>query len=407
MPKLTQKIISAIKPREREFTVWDTEVPAFGVRVRPSGIMAYVLIYRPQGRRKTIGKPSVLTLEQARKQAKQFAAEVELGGDPAQVKTKRREGTLATAFQDYEATHLPKMSAEYQAAQRRLFKRLLIPKLGDKAIIDITRADIRELTDKLVAQKVPYGAINLHSAASAFLTWCVDRELIAANPLHRAQMPVRRKSRERWLDQAELVAIWDACERLLPHWRFLIRLLMLTGQRKGELLKARWEEFDLENGVWQLPDHRTKNRRAHRLQLSGFALEVLKAIPRADGQELLFPSTLGPRNPTGDEGEVPFTGFSVPVKTLKDAVTLSPWRIHDLRRSVATHMGKLGIAPHLISALLNHMAVRGVTAVYLRHRYDKEVGEALELWGRTLKQWLESASETASMQAEADRSART
>jgi integrase len=384
--KLTQRDIDTAKPRLREYTHWDFQLPGFGLRVRPSGACTYVLVYRTTGRKQrryTIGKPSVFSLDQARKTAREVAHNVAIGFDPAENKAKARSTTVETVYSQYEELRMSGLSQGHQVRVSGIFQSIIIPKLGAKPIGAVTRSDVRDLTDRKIASGAKAMANNVHRAMSAFLTWCIDREFINVNPLYGSDLPHRHRSRDRYLSREELVAIWHACDQLDIRWRAAIRLLILTGQRKSEVLGAELREFNLPSRIWVIPSERSKNRFPHTVHLSPSSLAIIENVPRLTLQRFLFQSHIT-RQPR------PVTETNSPIRKLKGLVPVRNWRLHDLRRSVATHMAKLQVQPHVIEVVLNHRSGfrSGVGAIYNRYQYEQEARNALNLWADTLHEWL-------------------
>lgn len=385
--KLTQRDIDTAKPGLREYTHWDFQLPGFGLRVRPSGARAYVLVYRTSGRKQrrfTIGKPNIFTLEQARKKAREVAHDAALGFDPAASKAKARRTTVETVYSQYDDLRVSGFSDGHQVRVRGIFRSDVMPKLGEKPIGAVTRSDVRDLTDRKIANGKKAMANNIHRVMSAFLSWCVDRELIEVNPLYGSDLPHRHRSRDRYLTREELVIIWRACDQLDPRWRAAIRLLILTGQRRSEVLGAEIKEFNLAAQRWAIPAERTKNGFNHTVHLSPLALATIEELSLASGQQFLFQSytTRQPR---------PVAETNSSIRKLKRLVPVQNWRMHDLRRSVATHMAKLEVLPHIVEVVLNHRSGfrSGVAAIYNRYQYEKEARDALDLWANTLKEWIE------------------
>jgi integrase len=191
------------------------------------------------------------------------------------------------------------------------------------------------------------------------------------------------KSRDRVLTDRELAVIWKA----LPESDYgaIVRLLILTGQRREEIGALRWSEVDVEGGAIALPPARTKNKRPHDVPLSKLALAILESRPARAGRDLVFGDGPGARNGQPPGPESGFQGWSH-CKTVLDKQTSSigPWRLHDVRRTVATRMAELGVPPHVIEAVLNHVSGHkaGVAGVYNRSSYAVEKRAALDLWGR-------------------------
>jgi integrase len=195
-----------------------------------------------------------------------------------------------------------------------------------------------------------------------------------------AKRVTTREARDRVLSDVEIKAFWAACER--SGWPFgpLFKLLLLTGQRREEVGALRWGEFDLDSGTWTIPATRAKNKKLHDVHLSAFALELLAGLPRMG--DLLFAS----------RGAAP-SGYSKAKGRLDCFVgeivggTVEPWVLHDLRRTTASGMARLNIAPHVVDRVLNHVSgtIRGVARIYNRYDYRDERMAALEAWGRHIE----------------------
>jgi integrase len=210
--------------------------------------------------------------------------------------------------------------------------------------------------------------------------WGMTEELAAANPVISTRKR-EEKSRDRVLSDAELKVIWNAVDD--DHYGAIIKLLMLTGQRANEIAGLRWSEIDFDRDVILLPAERTKNGRPHQVPMSGTVKEILgnagldvifSAQPRTEGRDLVFGYGVGP-----------FSGWSKSKEALDAAIgnkIAAHWVPHDLRRTWATRMADLGVQPHVIEAVLNHVSGHraGVAGIYNRAMYAKEKAEALNLW---------------------------
>jgi integrase len=264
---------------------------------------------------------------------------------------------LNAAYEAFKAQHLPTLSPEHARSRQRIFERRFLPKLGDKVLSEISRADIKEIVDK-IARKHKAAACNTHRAFSAFLSWCTDHGLLESHALRGCKLPAQYRPRERVLTNDELIAVWKACEDVPKVWRIYFRMLIVTGQRRTEVARMHWEEVDLERKTWTIPAHRTKNRRHHVVPLSPLAVSLLLGLSGRSG--FVFPSA--------SNNENPIRSFGPATNDLRSRAKVSGIRLHDLRRTAASIMGEIEVAPHVIEAVLNHKSgiISGIAAIYMR-----------------------------------------
>lgn len=377
--KLTKTFINSLKLQQtsRELTFWDDQVHGFGVRLRPSGHLSFVFFYRSRSTRRlnkvTLGTPAKLSLDLARNEARRLAGQVALGGDPAQERKVAPTNTIAETFALYQKTELAKTSPKWQRQIQRIFERHILPKLGDRPVKDLKRADIRTITDA-IAKVSPSSANNLHRGVSAYLTFCLDRDFIEHHVLRGSRLPGPVKHGNRILDDREIAQVWQAIDTLPTHWKPYFRLLLLTGQRKSEMTGMTTRELDLPRQTWTIAATRTKNRIEQIVPLVPLAMTIIEGIkvPRSG---LVFASPLdASRTITSHDGAI---------RKLRAAVPAIPyWGIHDLRRTVASGLARLGQPAEVIERVLNHSS--GVSSqihlVYNRHKYEAEKRVALNLW---------------------------
>ena len=217
--------------------------------------------------------------------------------------------------------------------------------------------------------------------------------LVEVNPVIGTNKATEERSRDRVLRDAELVEIWNACRD--DDYGRIVRLLILTGQRREEVGAMAWREINFSNHQWSLPGERTKNRLPHDVPLSDAAINVLRLVPRRERRESAF-----------GQGSGGFSGWSRAKKGLDDRINdarveqlgkgaeqLAPWRIHDIRRTVATGMGDIGVQPHIVEAVLNHISGHkaGVAGIYNRAIYAPEKRAALERWADHVQLLIEGA----------------
>jgi len=339
----------------------------------------------------------------AREMARQSMAKARSGANPVEDRRRkeeeerhqteaeetRKKNTLAASIDRYLAerpvdkSRRP-MRAEYLAeTARTLDKNVKQSALGKLPLEEITSDDIKRLV-RGIAKDAPSQANHTLAYLRAMLGWGVDEGLIERNPAAGVKMPAQKVERERALNDEEIRSFWFACNEI--GWPFgqLAQLLLLTAQRRDELAHATWSEFDLDKQSWTLPGERTKNGRSHIVHLSALAIEVLQGLPRiASKKGWIFTTGLG-------GGDTPVSGFGGGRERIVAAMAagmgeeVAHFTLHDLRRTAATGMAALGIAPHVVDKILNHSGgkIAGVAKIYNRFEYLPERKAALETWSR-------------------------
>ncbi len=254
-----------------------------------------------------------------------------------------------------------------------------IPALGkDTRLTEITKADLRKLIEDKQDAGHHTGARLLFAALNPFFKWCVSRDLLAKSHLDCLTRPKPAKARDRILTDDEIKVFWQATS-ILPPFGSFYRLLLLTAQRREEVGAMRWSEIDTKVRTWTIPKERTKNGKTHIVHLSPQALEVLALVPTQATSEYVFTATL----------ETAISGYTRAKARLDNLMGGIPaWRGHDLRRTAASGMAKLGFQPHVIERVLNHIsgAQGGLVSVYQRHEYLEDRKRAIEAWGAYVEQ---------------------
>jgi integrase len=382
--KLDDKSVKALRlPVGRaELLVFDDKLTGFGVRLREGGKRTWIIQYRlgRQQRRKTIGSVEALLAGVAREAAKRDLAAVELGEDPQADIAAERARSLKT-LESVAAHYLRRQQGRlrprsYVEVDRHL--RLHWAPLLRLPVHSVTRRDVAERLVDIKDERGGYAANRARATLSALFAWAIKEGLAEANPVIGTNRPTDEAARDRVLADAELAAIWRACRD--DDYGNIVRLLMLTGQRREEVGAMAKAEIDLNARKWSMPGERTKNGRAHEVPLSDSALAILKDAIGREGREdrgMIFGRATGG-----------FSGWS-PAKAALDSriaeatgAPLLPWRVHDLRRTTATRMADLGVQPHIVEATLNHQSGHkaGVAGVYNRAFYSAEKRQALDLW---------------------------
>jgi integrase len=382
--RLTDKAIASLKlpPGKTEVIHYDDDLPGFGIRLRAGGSARWVYTYKigTQHRRITFGASSALSASRARATANELHAKVRLGADPSGEKTESRlraGETMTTALQVYLAhqrEHIRPLS--YRQLERHLNKHCR--SLHSLQLAKIDRRTVATRLTTISSRSGPIEANRVRSSLAAFFAWAIREGLVDTNPVVGTS---RRKetSRDRVLTNDELKAIWNASENA-GDYGAVVQLLMLTGARITEIGSLRWSEVFGDKIV--LPAERTKNSRAHIVPLSAAAAGILHAVPKRLARDLVF----------GRHHDSPLTGWSVLKTALDKRIAKNgaavEWVHHDLRRTVATRMAEedLGVQPHIIEAVLNHVSghKHGIAGIYNRAAYEPEKRQALALWAEHL-----------------------
>jgi integrase len=380
---LSDLLIRKLKGGAERIEVWDAKLPGFGVRVSPTGTKSFVLLYRFAGspRRLTLGRYPVLALAEARQLAREALNQVARGIDPQQgKKRKTAPPSFAGIVEEFVRVHCERRNrGRTRTETARILRFDFVSRWPRRDAQDITRKDVLAVLDSIVERGSPVAANNALSAIRKFFNWCLERGLIEGNPCNAIKKPTKPVARDRVLSDDELRSVWKASEAIGYPFGPLVQLLILTGQRRNEVTSMRWPDIDFEPAIWSIPGEFTKNGKPHLVPLAPAVVARISSLPRLH-ETLVFPAR-GNANAT-------FSGFSK-LKTRMDELSgVSGWTLHDLRRSAATHLGRLGVAPHVVERILNHASgsFRGVAGVYNRFHYLPEMREGLERWAQHIEQ---------------------
>jgi len=380
---LTDLLLRKLKGGEERIEVWDAKLPGFGVRVSPSGTKSFVLLYRFRGlpRRLTLGRYPVLGLGEARDLAKETLNQVARGIDPRQGKEESPATYLfEEVASEFVRVHCGRRNRERTRKETaRILHIDFVSRWKRRDVRDIGRKDVLDVLDAIVERGAPVAANNALAAIRKFFNWCFERGVIASNPCNGIKKLAKSETRDRVLSDEELRSIWQASDTIGYPFGALVQLLILTAQRRTEVATMRWHDIDLSSGVWTIPAELTKNGKPHLLPFSALALTRIASLPRLH-ESFVFPAR-------GNDTAT-FSGFSKLKAKAERLSHVHGWTLHDLRRSAATHMGRLGVAPHVVERILNHESgtFRGVAGVYNRFQYLPEMREGLERWASHLEQ---------------------
>jgi integrase len=368
---------------------FDDALPGFGYRLRRSGdkvLRSWVAQYKRAGasRRILLGSADVLSAEKARAAAKKVLAEVALGGDPQAERVERRQKDRLTLRSVVEQFLADKQAAVRPRTLGELTRYLTGPHFKPLHGMPVDTVSRKDIAGRLIVIKREHGSVTAQrarTALSSMFGWAMRQGLVEHNATINAGDLPTSKPRERVLTDQELIRIWNACDR--PHgYDRVVRLLILTGARRQEVGSMTWDE--IKDGVWTIPAGRTKNGRAHTLPLMPMAADIIASVPRMLRREQLF----GTRG-TG------FGGWSRCKQDLDKRCGVADWRLHDLRRTVATRMADIGVLPHVIEAALNHVSGHkaGVAGVYNRSAYERDVRAALAMWEDRVRSLVEGGEQ--------------
>ncbi len=354
----------------------DTLARGLRIRVTQKGTKTFSLVYRNAAgkqRRYTLGTYPAMTLAEARARARSTQIDVQAGADPAQRDSgDERAPELISALLEQ---HLSEWARRVRKGTlddlRSCWNRVLLTELGTLQPKQVARRDVRRIVEHLANTGHPHASNFALGALRTFFGWCVERDIIDASPVAGIRPLVPNGERDRVLSDSELVRIWHAAGDVGYPFGPIVRLLILTGQRRDEIACLRRSE--LVGDRIELPAERTKSGRRHDVPLTRLALAILEGLPRFGDGDFLFSTTYG---------RTPVSGWTRAKERLDKASGVTDWRIHDLRRTVASGLARDGVPPQVISAVLNHSpkSIMGVTAIYNRHRYDAEKRAALDAW---------------------------
>lgn len=382
---LTAAFVEKVRPTETRREIADGGLTGLFLIVQPSGKKSWACRYRHhrRSRKYTIGTYPIFSLAEAREAARKVLREASEGLDPAARKRAAASTDLMfeVVSQEFLKNHAyAKRSESYARETERLLAREVIPKWGKRQISEITPDDVEDILTSIVDRGAGILANRTLAALRKLFNWAATppRRYVASNPCAGFARPASEVSRDRVLSDIELRALWNAIVSLPPHFAGFARMLILTGQRRAEVANMRWCEID--GKVWTIPGARTKNGKAHLVPLSKMALDSLVAVPHTQNKgDFIFCTN----------GRSPISGFSkmkrqVDVAMAAELQDLEPWRLHDLRRTVASGMARLKIPQPVVDKHLNHKggAVSGVSAVYNRHEYFGERSVAVDAWAQ-------------------------
>ena len=383
MPKraLTATSVEAMKaPKGKQVEMFDRGYPGLSLRLSYGGSKSFSYLYRVGGklRRMTLGIYPAMSLKQARDAWREAKSQLANGKDPYGVIAPRGS---ATSFAEVAEEWLRRDQAKNKTAAtvERIVRRELMPAWGNRSINAITYDDVMRLIDNIHDRGAVIQSRRVGSYLHRLFVWAIKRRIITSNPMSGMPMPGKEVRRDRALSDSELVSVWSGCNQLGLPFGPVHQLLILTGARRDEIGSLRWDEID--GDTIRLKGERTKNSKPHDIPISTAAHAILDQVPRIEGCDHVF----------SYDGSKPVSGWSDAKEKLDALVKIEPWRVHDLRRTVATGLQKLGVGLQVIESVLGHVggSRSGIVATYQRHTFANEARIALELWGQHVATLIE------------------
>jgi integrase len=366
---LTDKGVAALKPRPQRYAYPDPECRGHYVRVQPSGVKTYVTVARnPYGKQvwHTIGSADVMGIEDARTQARTAIGRTRKGL-PASEAPPVQPDAFKVVAETWLRRHVAKEKLRTRPEIERCLAKYVFPHWAGRIFTSIRRSDITALLDHVEDSHGSRQADIVLGIVRSIANWYATRHDDYLSPFTRGMRRVGSKTRKRArvLDDAELRSVWKQAEAN-GSFGALIRMLLLTGQRRGAVLRMRWGDIST-GGVWEIPTEEREKGNAGSLQLPRQALAIIVTQPRISNNPYVFAAA---------RGDGPLNGFSKAKLAFDKHCGVAGWTLHDLRRCARSLLSRAGVRPDIAERVLGH-AIPGVEGVYDRHRYDAEKADAL------------------------------
>lgn len=383
--RLTKRIVESIKPHsQKELLLWDSELKGFGIRVFPTGRRTYFVQYRNQfgsTRRKKIGIHGTITADLARDEAKKLLGDVAKGQDPSKDSQKAK---LKPIFEELVTEYMivyakPNKRPKSYLEDQKMLENILLKRWRGKKVEEITTYDIQHLHHEL--RDTPYMANRVRALLSKMFNLAIHWNWALHNPVDGVQKYQEYK-RERWLNDQELLRLSDELDAY--HNQSVanaIRMLILTGSRRNEVLRATWSQFDLGKGIWIKPAHTTKQKKLEHLPLSTQVISLLRKLQKEATTPYLFPGKV-PGKPVQD--------IKKAWKTIRNRANLPDVRLHDLRHTHASHLVSSGLSLSIVGKLLGH--TQASTTQRYAHLADTPLREAVEFFGNKMEKLTKKES---------------
>ncbi len=396
--KLNDKTIKAAKAgaKVREVTIAghpNLVVNIYPASARcPAGTKTFTYRSRKKSgiRRVAIGAYPAMSLQEVRERYLEHERTRAEGGDPQRESRKHRESLAEVTCAMFAEIYMDRWAIPRKrthAQDRRMLDKDIIPRIGSMRVIDVTRADIVAVTDRIAKRGSPISANRTLSVLKRFFSFAIERGILEHSPCAHVRAPAKENRRDRVLSPEEIVAFMSALDQshMSLQVNTALRFLLVSSQRLGEVASMAWENVDLTNRIWSLPAARSKNGRGNRIPLSTRAVLILREMQTTGGSEgWVFPNAEG-RHIRGDS-------ISRALSRLIKQFDLNHFTPHDLRRTAATQISGMGVDRTTLRRILNHTD-HSTTAIYDRYAYETEVRQALDKWSAKLDEILAEEEE--------------
>ena len=372
----TDAWLRKLKPPVKREDFRDRGTRGLQLRSSPSGVKTFSFVFRLGSKmgRATLGRHPDVDLKFARTKADEFRKLVSQGIDPrSEKRTKRRlqEMTVELMVHEFIQTYAKPKNSSWKQAESNL-RLYLCNFYGTQPISEVTRADIHQVLDDLIARDKQTAANRALAHIRKFFGWLVERGYLNHSPADHIKPRHKESERDRVLNDAEIKAIWNAAEAMSGPYSVWLKLLLLCGQRRVETASMRRSQ--IIDGSWYLSATDTKNKQPHIIPLPNQAQRLVNQLLEKEGNFLIK---------SGRNGDHPVNGFSKAKLQMDRLSGVENWKFHDLRRTVATNLTKLGIDRLILQKIINH-SERGVTQIYDRYSYMDEKRKALQKWADRL-----------------------
>jgi integrase len=386
-PKITAKGVADLPVRDKAYHYGLGDcLPGFSIAVNPSGSRSFHIWYRTKAgrsRRQCVGRHPQVDPMEAYRRCRDILSARDAGRDPAQeladrIAAERRDraDTLDVLVPKFLADHCAQLRSRRSIV--RTFERCVVPNLPDLPVRQIVRRHVVDLIDTVKSRHGSAVARTTYAYLSVFFTWCDKRDLLDATPCRNIDVP-QGKRRKRTLDDRELMMVWHGAGRLHLRAASFVRLLMISGQRRGEVAAMEWSEI-APNGLWTIPEHKMKMAAPHEVLLPRQAVAILERMPRV-GKHVF-----------ASYEDKPLSTYSMIKRRLVEemakidpafAAAMPQFQLHDLRRTCRTRLGDLGVPPHVSEKVIAHVS-NAIEATYDRGLYRAEKAQALQKWADAL-----------------------